>query len=38
MKALILNGSARGQKGVTGKLVEAITRGLMEAKAGVTNL
>ncbi len=35
MKALILNGSARGQKGVTGTLVEAITRGLMEAKAGV---
>jgi len=33
MKALILNGSARGRKGVTGKLLEAISKGLAAANA-----
>jgi len=33
MKGLILNGSARGGKGVTGKMLEAISRGLTKANA-----
>ena len=36
MKALILNGSARGGKGVTGKMVDALIRGLAKGKAGST--
>ena len=35
MRVLILNGSARGQKGITGKLVKAITNGLSEGGAEV---
>jgi len=35
MKVLILNGSARGRKGITGKLLDAITRGLTKADAEV---
>jgi multimeric flavodoxin WrbA len=33
MKGLILNGSARGRKGVTGKLLDAISKGLAKANA-----
>ncbi|OPY88560.1 MAG: NADPH-dependent FMN reductase [Syntrophus sp. PtaU1.Bin208] len=33
MRGLILNGSARGQKGVTGKMLDALTRGLSKASA-----
>ncbi len=36
MKALILNGSARGGKGVTGKMVNALIRGLAKGKAEST--
>jgi hypothetical protein len=35
MKILILNGSARGRKGITGKMLEALGKGLAEAKADV---
>ncbi len=35
MKVVILNGSARGGKGVTGKLLKALTAGLAKAEATV---
>lgn len=35
MKILVLNGSARGQKGITGKLIRSITNGLSESGAEV---
>jgi multimeric flavodoxin WrbA len=35
MDILILNGSARGQKGVTGRLLKSFTEGLIDAGAGV---
>lgn len=36
MKVLILNGSARAQKGVTGRLVRSFVEGLVEGAASVT--
>ena len=35
MNVLILNGSARGGKGVTGRLLESLSRGLTKANAKV---
>jgi len=36
MNVLILNGSARGQKGVTGRLLRSFVEGLNDGDAGVT--
>ncbi|MCX5813418.1 MAG: flavodoxin family protein [Proteobacteria bacterium] len=36
MKVLILNGSARGQKGVTGRLLKGFVEGLIDGNAEVT--
>jgi multimeric flavodoxin WrbA len=36
MKVLILNGSARGQKGVTGRLLKSFVEGLIDGNAAVT--
>ena len=36
MEVLILNGSARGQKGVTGRLLKSFVEGLIDGNAGVT--
>ena len=35
MNVLILNGSARGQKGVTGRLLKGFVEGLIEGNAEV---
>ena len=35
MKAIALNGSARGKKGVTGKLMDALLKGLTEGGATI---
>jgi multimeric flavodoxin WrbA len=36
MEVLILNGSARGQKGVTGRLLKSFVEGLIDGNASVT--
>ncbi len=38
MRVLILNGSARGSKGITGKMIEAIVSGLSEARARIRRI